>query len=249
VRLAADPSGQVWFRSAGLPNPVAVPASPGACMATDRQSGSGAFAYGADGTQYVALSDGGLLVGGRVIAPDLKIQDFAVAFDGTLVASTEAAGMGGELWRIDAQGHATKLDDGIKGASGLAWTPDRRWLFVAQGLSHYGLSYQMAADGSLADREPFYDFANPETADDAGAQAVAMDRNGLAYTATRLGVQVFDRNGIAIAIMPLPGNEAATGIAFGGKAFDTLYVAGAGGKIYQRRLRVAGVPPFAKPRL
>jgi enterochelin esterase-like enzyme len=252
VSLAADPSGQVWFRSAGMGKPVAVSASTAACMATDRQTGPGAFAFGPDGAQYVALPGGGIGVGGKVIAPELKVHDFAVAFDGTLIASTQADGGWGELWRVvspdnAAQAHATKLDDHIKGASGLAWTADRRWLFVAQGLSHYGLSYQMAADGSLADREPFYDFANPETADDAGAGMVEMDRKGLAYAATRLGVQVFDRNGNVIAIMPLPGNEAATGLAFGGSAFDTLYVSAAGGKIYKRRLQVNGAPAFAKP--
>jgi sugar lactone lactonase YvrE len=73
-----------------------------------------------------------------------------------------------------------------------------------------------------------------------------MDRDGLAYVATRMGVQVFDRNGRVAAILPLPGNVAATGLCFGGHDFETLYVAG-GGKVYERKLQVPGAPPWAVP--
>jgi gluconolactonase len=64
--------------------------------------------------------------------------------------------------------------------------------------------------------------------------------------ATRMGVQVFDRNGRVAAILPLPGNVAASSLCFGGNNFDTLYVAG-GGKVYQRKLRIEGAPPSAAP--
>ncbi len=66
-----------------------------------------------------------------------------------------------------------------------------------------------------------------------------MDRNGRAYVATRMGVQVFDRNGRVAGIIPLPGNAAATSLCFGGHDFDTLYVAG-GGKVYRRKLHSVG---------
>ena len=74
-----------------------------------------------------------------------------------------------------------------------------------------------------------------------------MDANGLAYVATRLGIQIFDRNGRVIAILPLPKGEAATGVTFGGPGFDTLYVSTVGGRIYKRKLQTVGVPPFAAP--
>jgi len=71
-----------------------------------------------------------------------------------------------------------------------------------------------------------------------------MDRNGSAYLATRMGVQVFDRNGRVTAILPLPGNEPVTGVCFGGPDFSTLFVVG-GGKIYKRKMAVPGVAPWA----
>ena len=73
--------------------------------------------------------------------------------------------------------------------------------------------------------EPFYDFYVPGWTDQSGAGQISMDREGRAYVATAMGVQVFDRNGRVTAILPLPGNVAATGICFGGSDFNHLYVA------------------------
>jgi gluconolactonase len=150
---------------------------------------------------------------------------------------------GAELWLIRASGQKVKLDEGLKGAAGVAVSPDGLWLFVSQSLSRTGFSYRVREDGTVDAKAPFYDFYVPAWADDSGAAGIAMDRDGHAYVATRLGVQVFDRNGRVAAILPLPGNVAATGIAFAG---DTLYVV-AGGKVYRRKFHIQGAPPWAPP--
>jgi hypothetical protein len=253
--LAVDPRGQVYVRNSGAQAPAAVAAGaqPAACLATTQSDGRTAFSFGADGTRYLAQPRGGIHIStstndaGRVIASDLPVQNFVVRNNGDVYATTQTGTIGGELWLIDSKGEATKLDDRIKGPSGLAFTPDGLWLFVAQNLSHQGLSYRVLTDGKLDLREPFYDLYTPETEDDSGAGAVAMDASGRAYVATRLGVQVFDRNGRVIAILPLPAGQAATGLSFGGPQFDTLYVATVDGRIYTRKLNVVGVPPFAPP--
>jgi sugar lactone lactonase YvrE len=74
-----------------------------------------------------------------------------------------------------------------------------------------------------------------------------MDADGRAYVATRAGVQILDRNGRTIAILPLPGNQPATGLCFAGPHFDTLYVT-AGTNIYRRKLNTQGAPPWAEPK-
>ncbi len=74
----------------------------------------------------------------------------------------------------------------------------------------------------------------------------AMDTDGRAFVATRMGIQVFDRNGRSAAILPMPANAPAISLCFGGHDFDTLYVA-AGGKIYRRKLAIHGAPPWAGP--
>src|SRR5580698_1380056 len=204
---------------------------------------SAALAFGADGKSYQALPGGGLKVSGRasILADDLEIHDLTVRNNGDIYAVT-----GSDLWLIRATGEKVKLDQGLKGASGVALTPDGLWLFAAQRLSRSGLSYRVRSDGTVDARARFYDFDVSSWADDSGAAGIAMDRDGRAYVATRMGVQVFDRNGRVAAILPLPANAAVTSLCFAGKNFDTLYAI-AGGKVYRRKLHIQGAPPWAAP--
>ena len=191
------------------------------------QAGAAPFAFGADGTMHHAEVAG--------------VRDLTVRNNGDVYAVNQS-----ELWLIRATGEKVRLDQDLKGASGVALSPDGLWLFVSQSLSRSGLSYRVRTDGTVDAREPFYDFYVPAWADDSGAGAIGMDHDGRAYAATRAGVQVFDRNGRVAAILPLPGDAAATSLCFGGQNFDTLYVAG-GGKVYRRKLHVEGAPPWAAP--
>jgi gluconolactonase len=207
------------------------------------QPASSALAFGADGRLYQARAGGGIKVTGRasILGEGLDIHNLTVRNNGDIYAVT-----GSELWLIRATGEKVRLDQGLKGASGVAISPDGLWLFVSQTLSRTGLSYRLRSDGTLDARAPFYDFEEPAWADDSGAAGIGMDRDGRAYVATRMGVQVFDRNGRVAAILPLPGNAAATSLCFSGHDFDTLYVAG-GGKVYRRKLQIEGAPPWAVP--
>jgi sugar lactone lactonase YvrE len=147
---------------------------------------------------------------------------------------------------IRANREKVRLDKGLQGASGIALSPDGLWLFVAQSHSRWGLSYRVRSDGTVDAREPFYDFNVAGDSDESGAGSVWMDKAGAAYVATRSGVQVFDRNGRVVAILPLPGNQAATSLCFGGKDFNILYVL-SGGKLYKRKLHTQGAPPWNTP--
>jgi hypothetical protein len=230
--IAANPRGQVFYSGGEITAGHSLECGPAAA----------ALAFGSDGKRYLARAEGGIEVGdGGMLGDGLHIRDLTVRNNGDVYAVT-----GDELWLIRTAGEKLMLDEGLKGASGVALSPDGLWLFVAQGLSRSGLSYRVRTDGTVDARAPFYDFVVPDWADDSGAGGVAMDRDGRAYVATRTGVQVFDRNGRVAGIMPLPGNAAATSLCFGGQDFDTLYVAG-GGKVYRRKLRSLGAPPWAAP--
>ena len=100
-------------------------------------------------------------------------------------------------------------------------------------------------DGTLEWKQPFYWVHVPDWADDSGAGEMCMDRDGRAYVATRLGVQVFDRNGRARGILPMPEGQP-TSVCFGGAAFDTLFVT-SGGRLYRRRMQSFGAPAFLAP--
>jgi sugar lactone lactonase YvrE len=247
--LAANQQGQVFYESGGdQAHSLSLDAAnPVHCEADERGV---ALAFGPDGRLYRARVEGGVSVSsgtGRkksvTLAPGLHIRDLTVRANGDIYAT--AAGSDGQsaIWLIRSTGKDQKLADGLKGASGIALTPDGVWMFVAQAESRYGMSYRVQEDGTIDAGEPFYDFSVP-AADNSGAGGVAMDRDGRVYVATRSGVQVFDRNGRVTAILSLPDNKAASSVCFGGRDFDTLYVA-AGDKIYRRKLHVAGAPGWA----
>jgi enterochelin esterase-like enzyme len=250
--ISSNARGQVFY-SDGEGSAVAelVPDQPMVCRPT---RGSSPFAFGPGGKLYVSRLGGGIEVSSypaanrpaKVIAVRLHIQSFTVLNNGGVYAVAEAAGSANDLWFLPADGKPVRLDTGLKGSSAVALSPDGLWLFVAQRSSRSGLSYRVLSDATVDSKEPFYDFYVPTWADDSGAAAIAMDKDGRAYVATRVGVQVFDRNGRVTAILPLPGNLAATGLCFGGPGFDTLYVV-AGGKIFKRKLHVTGAPPFLPP--
>jgi gluconolactonase len=253
MKLASDAQGQVFYPIAGGRRVTRIDVST-ASVRCAAESSDAAIAFGADGSLYSAQAQGGVEVTNlaekskpaMIRAKEIVVRDFTVRNNGDIYATTAAQSGKSELWFIPGAGNATRLDVGLKDASGVALSPDGLWLFVAQGQSRHGLSYRVSANETLDSKEPFYDFYMPSWADDSGAAAVGMDRDGRAYVATRMGVQVFDRNGRVTAILPLPGNEPATGICFGGHDFDTLFVA-AGGKVYQRKMRAQGVPAWAAP--
>jgi gluconolactonase len=258
--LAANPQGQIFYPVQGARHggPHVAPmiseiVADGKPMQCGEPAAAAAFAFAADGRVYATRTEGGVQVMDRaahgpakILGQGLDIGSLTVRNNGDIYAVTRTRNLENELWLIRGNGEKLRLDKDLKGASGVALSADGLWLFVAQSLSRTGLSYRVRSDGTVDAPEGFYDFYVPTWADDSGAAGIGMDRDGRAYVATRMGVQVFDRNGRVAAVLPLPGNAAGTGLCFGGHDFDTLYVA-SGGKVYRRKLHVPGAPPWAVP--
>lgn len=152
----------------------------------------------------------------------------------------------GQVWLTRATGTTVLLDSGLLGPTAVALSPDGLWLAVAESQTHAGYSYRVEPDGTVAHRQRFYWFHVPDDADDSGVRAWVMDTAGRLYAATRLGVQIFDRNGRVRAIMPLPAG-APVALGFGGRARSTLYVAAQDGAVYRRALMASGLPDEFTP--
>jgi len=159
------------------------------------------------------------------------------------VYATEAGS--GKVWFFQAGRSKTLLDQGLNHPTGIGLSPDGLWLAVLESQSHWGYSYRVKADGTLEAKQRYYWMHVPDSADDSGAGGICFDHNGYLYVATRMGVQVFDRNGRSRGILPLPSGEA-TSVCFGGANFDTLFVT-SGGKVFRRHMKAIGVPGFAAP--
>jgi enterochelin esterase-like enzyme len=231
--LAGDSSGGLHF--AGVASCAAESLSP-------------LLAIGPDGKSYTVHADGHTIAAGTTaVDADAPVTALALSSNGDLYVATRSAGeAGSDLWRFQPNGAKLKLASTPHAVSSLAFLPDGQWLFAAQPDSHLSYSFRVLADGGLDAGEPFYDLYPPADADGSGARSVAFDSEGHAYVATTIGVQICDRNGRVIGILPLPENAPAQALAFGGEGFHTLFVLSQG-KLYARQLKATGVYPGAAP--
>ncbi len=74
---------------------------------------------------------------------------------------------------------------------------------------------------------------------------MAIDTQGNLFVATRMGVQVCDRNGRVEGILTLPQGGVSS-LCFGGERFDDLYLV-CGGLLYKRAMATSGAPNWAEP--
>src|SRR5213075_964046 len=104
-------------------------------------------------------------------------------------------------------------------------------------------AFKVADDGTLSDKKPLMTMKAPEkTPTVAGGDGMTTDSEGRAYVTTALGVQVFEKDGNLLGILPKPmPNSALVSVGFAGKEMDTLYIA-CGDKIYKRKANAKGTP-------
>lgn len=124
----------------------------------------------------------------------------------------------GGAYYVNAAGRVTSLGDNIR-ANGIMLSPDERVLYVTNGGSI--LAFDVAADGGVSNRR---DFAKLEGG--GNGDGMAIDAAGRLYVTSPPGVQVFDRDGKYLGLIPTPRN--AISVAFAGRDKKMLYIVGSG---------------------
>ncbi|MCL5269455.1 MAG: RICIN domain-containing protein [bacterium] len=152
----------------------------------------------------------------------------------------------GEVWLVK-EGRKTRVDSGLKRATGLALRPDHWLLSVADGASKWVYSYQITPDGALVNKERFFWLMVPDWEDDAGAESVCYAREGQMLVATCWGIQVCADDGPTQVVLPMPDRSRPMGVCLGGPGGDTLF-AFCGGKIWKRKVKTHAVGAFS-PRM
>jgi sugar lactone lactonase YvrE len=174
-------------------------------------------------------------------------MDFAVMRDGTIYALTEF-----DVKRIDPSGRASvalawgALQRELGPRSRIALSPDQSMAVIVDQLSRSGWSFQIAADGSLVNGEPFYRLEVSEAPSMPALGYIkgspAEDTDGMVYFPTALGIQVAMQNGRIVEILnpPIPGGGPLTAMTFAGNGDQNwLYVA-QDGKLFRRPVKVTG---------
>jgi sugar lactone lactonase YvrE/predicted alpha/beta superfamily hydrolase len=219
---------------------------------SDSKKGDGQ-AFGPDGRLYAVAGGEEKIIAydaegkASVVADGFRGNDLVVRHDGSIYVTHP--GWDGrapsQVWHISPKGEKKVVDTGLKFSNGLTLSPDQSLLYVADSRTHWVFSYQVQPDGTLKHKQRYHHLHLPDTADDAGADGMRVDRDGRLYVATRLGIQVCDQAGRVNAIIPTP-NGKVSNLCFGGENFDTLF-ATCGEKVFKRKLKVKGAHGWAAP--
>ncbi|VTU38459.1 L-arabinolactonase [Variovorax sp. PBL-E5] len=200
----------------------------------------GSFAFNGDDGDCIVLSlkeeiaalnlrNGQLRTLARIEAshPHLRLNDGTSLADGSFVVGTMhvfrepgEAPLGG-LYRLDARLHLHKLDDGLGITNGPCVNPVSRRLHVADSAARVIYSYEIAADGTLADKQVFV-----RTDDhDSGPDGCCFDDEGGLWTAlVRTGALArFDMQGRLTHRIDLPVAHPSA-LCFGGPEMADLFV-------------------------
>lgn len=196
----------------------------------------GSLGLTADGRAVLALRDSLALfdfVAGSLeplvelsLGPDLRLNDGEVDpqgrfLTGTLKLSDTPGCTQTGLYRLEADGSVQCLDHDIEAANGPCFSPDGRTLYLADSRRRCIWAYAYHEHGMPTDRRLFLDTRPLGSAPDGAT----VDADGFLWSALVLAGAVarFAPDGRLDRLIRLPVTHP-TSVAFGGPAFETLYV-------------------------
>jgi gluconolactonase len=183
-----------------------------------------------------------------VLADDMPGNDIAISFNGNIyVTSPDGRERPSKLYLIKPNGEKKVVDEGLKFANGLCFSPDQRQLYVTESATHWVWVYQIQADGTLAHKQKYGWLHVRDVDENAWSDGLKCDRDGRIYVTTPSGIQVMDQLGRVNAIIPVPKTKGqVSNLCFGGPDFDTLYIT-CQDKVFRRKVKVKGANNFDKP--
>ncbi|URQ59837.1 SMP-30/gluconolactonase/LRE family protein [Pantoea alhagi] len=161
---------------------------------------------------------------------------------------------GAKLCRLDKDLQLHVIDEDIKVSNGLAFSPDRRWMYHSDTANHVIWRYSLDAEtGENGKRELFRRFSDGLMPDGA-----AVDEEGFYWSAMFDGgriVRIDPNTAEIVDEIPLPVRWP-TMVAFGGEDLKTLYITSSrenrsaeelaqypwSGSLFAVRMPVAGLP-------
>jgi gluconolactonase len=244
---SADRDGNVFFADPAENKIYKSDAARSVSVFKENTRGARALRFGADGRLYATQPGAGRIVsygpGGdeKVVAQNIHANDLALTKSGGIYFVDTAQRIVGY---IDVKGqHRTVYSGGeIMKPNALTLTPDQAMLLVGDGMDRYQWSFQIAADGSLVNGEPFQRLEMPEEGLFSGVAGLTVDSIGYMWATSAMGIQVCEQPGRCTNILNKPEFTATpiADIAFGGPGREWLYVT-QGGKLFRRETTRTGV--------
>jgi gluconolactonase len=244
---ASDKNGDVFFADPASNRIYKSDAAKTVTLFKDNSGGARALRAGADGRLYATQPGAKRIVSygaagdEKVVAQNIQANDLALTKGGGIYFVDTAQKIVGYL---DPKGlRRVVYNRGeIMNPTALTLTPDQAMLLVGDGMDRYQWSFQIAADGSLVNGEPFQRLEMPEEGLFSGVAGLAMDSLGYLWATSAMGIQICEQPGRCSNILNKPEFNATpiSDIAFGGPDRAWLYVT-QGGKLFRRLTKRTGV--------
>lgn len=125
----------------------------------------------------------------------------------------------GKLWRIDIDGKATLLKEGMGTTNGIELSPDEKTLYVNESVQKKIWAFDVTSSGELNNQRLFYEFT------DFGMDGMKCDEEGNLFV-TRYGkgaIVILSPQGKLVREIFTKGKNTSN-IAFGGKDGKTVFV-------------------------
>jgi len=179
----------------------------------------------------------------KLVTANVEAYKIAVAANGIVYFTDQ---IHKTIGAVDPAGKVRVVYDGADIAlpSGLALSADQAMLIVTDAQSRFSWSFQIAADGSLLNGEPFFRLEMPEQGWMSHVVGVAQDSIAQNYFATPVGIQVCEASGRVIEILNAPHPGAVSSLTFAGANPSWLYAA-EGNKLYRRPVKITPATVWA----
>jgi sugar lactone lactonase YvrE/enterochelin esterase-like enzyme len=184
----------------------------------------------------------------KALTEETPGNDISVAKNGNIyITQPDGREKPSKLLLLRPSGEKVILDEGLKFANGLCFSPDQTQLYVTESASHWVWVYSILPDGTLANKQKFGWLHVRDTDENAWSDGIKCDRDGRIYVTSLSGIQIMDQLGRVNAILPLPKTKGqVSNLCFGGPNFDVIY-ASVHDKVYRRKVKVKGVNNFDVP--
>jgi gluconolactonase len=244
---AMDKDGNVFFADPASNRIYKSDAARAVTVFKENTGGARALRFGADGRLYATQLAARRLVSygpagdEKIVAQNIQANDLVLTKSGAIYFVDTAQKAVGH---IDEKGQRRVVYNRgeIMSPAALTLTPDQAMLLVGDGMDRFQWSFQIAADGSLVNGEPFQRLEMPEEGLFSGVGGLTVDSLGYMWATSAMGIQVCEQPGRCSNILNKPEFNATPigSIAFGGPNRAWLYVT-QGNKLFRRETRRTGV--------
>ena len=246
---AVDKQGNIYFADVRDNKLYKVGADGKPAVFKEDVGGISGLMFGDDGTLYACQNGRKRIVAyspdgkEKILAEGINSNDLAVTKNGDIYFSDPPDK---QVWLIDSKGNRRVVYDGkgIDFPNGVRLSPDQSLLLVADTRGKWVWSFQIQADGSLANEQAFYHLETPDDSSMSGADGMTLDTDGFLYVATKLGIQICDPPGRVMGIINKPWLGGLSNVVLGGVDMQMMYVT-AGDKVYRRHIRHKGAVGWA----